>query len=407
MIISLLRVQSTEVKGSPKFRVGPERPSLRSLRSLRLNRTADDKPKPSLNPGVEGVSVRGFLSLFLLGLALAGLTGCSTLPRPGTSLPRKGDEIVVAGHFFHTGTPVVLWSDPGGYDAYRVERRFSALDQSSWETSKVAVAGLSTPNRYSLRTLGLTAAQIEQVRGGGWDLATLQSMVDQFVLHFDVTGTSRQCFKVLHDLRGLSVHFMLDLDGTIYQTLDLKEKAWHATTSNGRSVGIEIANIGAYPPGARGPLDEWYQADEKGRRKIVIPERLGATGQRTEKFVGRPARPEPVQGNVQGQDLVQYDFTPEQYRALIRLTATLSTVLPKIRCDYPRDSAGNLVTKKLPDDELARYSGLLGHYHVQSNKVDPGPAFQWDKVVNGARRLMRAGQGLDALRPATRLQSGR
>jgi len=38
-----------------------------------------------------------------------------------------------------------------------------------------------------------------------------------------------QCFKVLHDHRDLSVHFMLDLDGTIYQTLDLKERAWHAT----------------------------------------------------------------------------------------------------------------------------------------------------------------------------------
>ena len=53
---------------------------------------------------------------------------------------------------------------------------------------------------------------------------------------------------MLHDLRGLSVHFMLDLDGTIYQTLDLKEGAWHATVANGRSIGIEIANIGAYPP---------------------------------------------------------------------------------------------------------------------------------------------------------------
>ena len=34
---------------------------------------------------------------------------------------------------------------------------------------------------------------------------------------------------------------MLDVDGTIYQTLDVKERAWHATTSNTRAVGIEIA----------------------------------------------------------------------------------------------------------------------------------------------------------------------
>ena len=70
---------------------------------------------------------------------------------------------MVAGQFFHTGTPVVLWLDPGGYDAYRVERRFSAFDESSWETSKVVVKDLSSPNRYGLRKSGLTEDEIERV----------------------------------------------------------------------------------------------------------------------------------------------------------------------------------------------------------------------------------------------------
>jgi len=42
----------------------------------------------------------------------------------------------------------------------------------------------------------------------------------------------------------------------------------------------------------------------------------------------------------------------------------------------------------IPDDQLAAYHGLLGHYHVQDNKTDPGPAFQWDRVITGARSLM-------------------
>ena len=72
-------------------------------------------------------------------------TGCQNLPKPpGAHASRTGDEIVAAGQFFHTGTPVVLWMDPGGYDGYRVERRFSAYDESSWETSKVAVPSLTT-----------------------------------------------------------------------------------------------------------------------------------------------------------------------------------------------------------------------------------------------------------------------
>ena len=322
-------------------------------------------------------------------LSVLMLAGCATLPRPGAHAPRIGDEIVAAGQFFHTGTPVVLWLDPGGYDAYRVERRFSAYDESSWETSKVVSKALTTPNRYGLRKAVLDDAEVERVRGGGWDLPLLQEKVDQFVIHFDVSGTSRQCFKVLHDARCLSVHFMLDLDGTIYQTLDLKERAWHATTSNSRSIGIEIANIGAYSTADKGPLTEWYQRDADDQLRIVVPARFGETGIRTPGFVGRPARPELVKGPIQGRELVQYDFTPEQYAALTRLTAALCKMFPKLTCDFPRSADGTAVTYKLPDDELDRFRGVLGHFHIQSNKVDPGPAFQWDTVIDGARQLLR------------------
>jgi N-acetylmuramoyl-L-alanine amidase len=322
----------------------------------------------------------------MLGLA----TGCTSLPPSGTIAQRTGDEIVVAGQFVHTGTPVVLWMDPGGYDAYRVERRFSPIDESNWETSKVAAKDLATPNRFGLRQTVLTAEEAERVRGGGWDLPLLQKVVDQFVYHFDASGTSRQCFKVLHDIRGLSVHFMLDLDGTIYQTLDLKERAWHATIANGRSIGIEIANVGAFPKTQSVPINNWYRRGPDGKVHIEIPDEFDDGGLPTKSFVPQPARSEPIRGRIHGRELLQMDFTPEQYRALIKLTAAVCRVLPKIRCDYPRDSNGRLVTAKLSELEFANFQGLLGHYHVQENKVDPGPAFQWDYVVAGAQRLLNA-----------------
>lgn len=320
-------------------------------------------------------------------VAMLFISGCAH--RPGTLAKRSGDEIVVAGQLFHTGTKVVTWMDPGGYDAYRVERRFSAIEESSWEKTQGTVQDLTTPNRYSLRRGALSAPEAERLRGGGWDLATLQKVVDQFVLHYDVAGISKETFNVLHDHRGLSVHFMLDLDGTLYQTLDLKERARHATIANDRSIGIEIANIGAYPPDERQPLHEWYQRDAGGRPFIQVPARLGDPQFRTKGFTARPARPEPVRGVVQDIELMQYDLTPQQYAALIRLTAALAKIFPQIKLDYPRDASGQLVTRKLADDELAKYQGVLGHYHIQTNKTDPGPAFQWDKVINGARRLLR------------------
>jgi len=330
---------------------------------------------------------------FFTGMALALFaTGCSTLPREGKLEPRTGDEIVAAGQFFHTGTRVVLWLDPGGYDAYRVERRFAPIAESDWDTSHAKVKSLTSPNRYGLRRRGLTPEQIENVRGGGWDLPLLQSVVDQFVLHFDDCGTSRRCFQVLQDDRDLSVQFMLDLDGTIYQTLDLKERAWHATTSNDRSVGVEIANMGAFPAAGKNPFAEWYRTNADGQVCITIPKRFGDGGIRTKNFTGHPARNELVRGTIQGEDLVQYDYTPEQYAALTKLTAALCNIFPKLKCDYPKDAEEKLITRKLPDAALKNYAGVLGHFHVQTDKVDPGSAFEWKRVVGGAQSIL----GLDS-----------
>ncbi|RUL87091.1 peptidoglycan recognition protein family protein [Tautonia sociabilis] len=334
----------------------------------------------------------GLLSILALALVpVATARGQDSAPpptpiRPGTPLERTGDEIIVCGQLFHTTAPVVLWTDPGGYDAYRVERRFVPLDQAGWRESEAA--GLRSPVRFGLRGDRLTPDQVEQVRGGGWSLPLLQQVVDQFVIHYDVAGTSRTCFKVLHDLRGLSVHFMLDVDGTIYQTMDLKEAAYHATIANRRSIGIEIANMGAYPPGRAEALDRWYEKGPDGVTRLTIPGGAEAAGVRNLDASFLPDRPEPVVGTVRGMELVQYDLTPEQYDSLTRLTASLCTIFPKLECDYPRDASGNLITDTLSREDWESYRGLLGHYHVQTNKVDPGPAFQWDRVIEGARALM-------------------
>jgi hypothetical protein len=324
--------------------------------------------------------------LALLSIILAPSIALADGPKVGEPLERKGDEIVACGQLFHTTTRVVLWTDPGGYDAYRVERRFVPLDQAAWQATQAA--GIRNPNRFALRKADLSAEELERVRGGGWDLPLLRRVVDQFVIHFDARGTSRGCFDVLHDRRGLSVHFLLDLDGTFYQTLDLKEGAWHATKANSRSIGVEIANIGAFPVGGPDPLARWYGKDPDGSTRLLIPRDEPPDGPLFRAGTLRPARPDPVVGTIQGKELRQYDLTPQQYDALIKLTATLCTLFPQIHCDYPRDDSGRLIPRKLDDDRYRAHNGLLGHYHVQSNKVDPGPAFQWDRLVEGARALL-------------------
>jgi len=262
---------------------------------------------------------------------------------------------------------VVLWTDAGGYDAYSPELAFPQTPPSEPPQGLRFAPGRQ---RADGRMVTISAG-----------LAAGQEVVDQLVLHFDAAGTSRRCFRILHDVRKLSSHFLLDLDGTIYQTLDLAETAWHARSANPRSVGIEIANIGAYPPGETGPIDEWYVVDEQGVR-IRIPAELGDGGVRVVDFVGRPARPQLVHGAIQGQELVQYDFTPEQLLSLGRLAAGITRAFPRIGLDAPRstegEEKGEVRREALSEAQLASFRGILGHYHVSADKVDPGPAFDWE-----------------------------
>jgi len=361
------------------------------------------------------------MAAMVLG-GLLVLSGCKTgkVEQPAAGLQKRfGDEIVVAGQFYRTGAPVVTWMDQGGFDGYRVDRRFVKFEESSWEaTTRAIAAGKSdldpdSPARYNMRysraatrpTSPYTPEMLEQIRGGGWTLEQLQKHVDQFVLHYDVCGTSRQCFKVLHDMRGLSVHFMLDLDGTIYQTLDLKERTWHATRSNDRSIGIEIANMGSYSlKESVAVLAEWYKKDENGKTYIEIPKRFGGASSQRVPGVYRPARNQMVVGQVQGVTQRMYDLTPQQYDSLVKLTAALCDVFPEIKCDYPRDEEGKLITKTLTNEQWASFKGVLGHYHVQPDKSDPGVALQWDYVIDGARKVLE-GRGVE-VRTAERMSLG-
>ena len=402
---------------------------------------------------------RSAIRTFVIACPMAwiALSGCvrrpgtsSTTPRPTTATtpravvqPTVGlqqrfhDEIVVAGAFYRIGAPVVTWMDAGGYDAYRTGRHFAPWAEASYEaTTRQAAAdgsgdpGLAGPDRYGLRyardtmrmqrlagtrpadqdayvrdrfadptTRPLSPDELARVRNGGWTLDDLRRRIDQFVLHYDVAGLSSTCFRILHDERGLSVHFMLDIDGTIYQTCDLKEATWHATKANGRSIGIEIANVGSYTAAeTNAPLQQWYKKDAGGLTYIAVPERLGGRNATRVPGIYRPARNEPIVGQIRGVTQRMYDLTPQQYDSLIKLAAALADVFPQIRLDAPRGPDGKVLLRPLSDAEYDRFKGVLGHYHVQENKSDPGVALQWDLLLGQARTLLAARQASSATR---------
>lgn len=183
------------------------------------------------------------------------------------------------------------------------------------------------------------------------DFSTLQKVICQFAIHHDGCGSSKTTFHVLHDERGLSVHFLIDNDGTIYQTLDLAHCAYHAERINGISIGVELCNRGRVS--LDGPKYYANRGQSRNIRTITI----------------------------NNEKLEVWDYTQEQYQAMIALGKALARLFPNLPQVYPQNM-GLLINSTIEDVE--KFSGYLGHFHVTPTKWDPG-CFDFDKVMTQIR----------------------
>ncbi|HEV8320027.1 MAG TPA: N-acetylmuramoyl-L-alanine amidase [Myxococcota bacterium] len=68
-----------------------------------------------------------------------------------------------------------------------------------------------------------------------------RNVVKQFTQHHDAVGDALSLYRGMQK-GGNSVHFMLDYDGTIYQTCDLANQTGHIADFNPFSVGVEICH---------------------------------------------------------------------------------------------------------------------------------------------------------------------
>jgi N-acetyl-anhydromuramyl-L-alanine amidase AmpD len=137
--------------------------------------------------------------------------------------------------------------------------------------------------------------------------------------------------------RELSVHLMLDADGTVYQALDLAiVSAYHAGPVNQRSVGVEICNP------VRIERNKWCH----------------------------PPRPVVDDPGVNGdQRKLRLDFYPIQKSRVVELAEAVSAAFGIPRA-LPRAADGSVMPAKLRDP--SQFRGTCGHYHVSATKDDPG-----------------------------------
>jgi|2_EtaG_2_1085320.scaffolds.fasta_scaffold06797_4 peptidoglycan hydrolase-like protein with peptidoglycan-binding domain len=162
-----------------------------------------------------------------------------------------------------------------------------------------------------------------------------------FVNHWDVCLSSTSCQRVL-DRRGASVHFLIDNDGTIYQTLDMQHGAWHAGSErvNRASVGVEISN--AYYT----KYQNWYEKNGFGERPLVKD--AWVHGRKLDEFT---------------------DFYPVQIQALKALWKAIHKAT-EIPYEAPQNQFGSTSTKYEQDVKYGNFSGFISHYHVSKNKID-------------------------------------
>lgn len=177
-----------------------------------------------------------------------------------------------------------------------------------------------------------------------------RASIDQVILHHDGMKTAAGCFRVLKN-RGLSTHLIIEADGTIYQTLDLGFVAFHAAGRNSGSIGIDLNNP-------------------------IRPDRL-PRGQ------SAASRGGVARGRINGGPVASLGYTGAQYESLIAILRALGGVFPELaNLTAPVGDDGKVLTNVLDDPG---FKGLVGHMHVSATKWDPGPGFDWERVLIGVR----------------------
>ena len=198
---------------------------------------------------------------------------------------------------------------------------------------------------------------------GGMDLRAyhgphrLRQAVRMLMLHWDGCLTSRQCYHVLLE-RELSVQFLLDADGMLYQCADLLAWCYHGGPSvNQWSVGVEICNPVM--------LDRQVH-DPYGNERPVVEELEAHTNGRVRRL----------------------GFTAAQHATVARLAGWLNDQLG-IPLQAPRAGFGGTMATLNPADVDTgvvqavvdgSFRGIVGHFHASDNKIDPGFSL-WPTVI--------------------------
>jgi N-acetyl-anhydromuramyl-L-alanine amidase AmpD len=192
------------------------------------------------------------------------------------------------------------------------------------------------------------------------DYVAVATPKNLIVIHFTAGQSARSAFDTWRsDPRRIATAYIVDLDGTIYETFDPRYWASHLGIKGGpdhdkRSIGIEIANVG--------PLT---RSDDKKSLTWWVGQAF-CTLEQTTRYRQSPYR---------GHDY--YAAFPDA-----QMTAVRGLV------GYLQDRFS--IAKELPplarrdefdDTFFASFRGVATHANFRKDKFDIGPAFSWDGLA--------------------------
>ena len=268
-------------------------------------------------------------------------------------------NLIIGGKVFKTEAPIVNYTEGPKWDATKEHCFVTETEPNPYAPDKCLPSG--EPGKYfpygknkawdqlgkKLTIRSSTRAPLRRLPGGGKTprYEDVKGVIKQFLIHHDGCETADMCFTVLQNERGLSCHFLVDNDGTIFQTLDLGLQGFHGGGLNDYSIGVELCN--------RGDAAAWPDYYSRKNRSRNV----------------RPCK-------INGHTIKSFDFTDEQWRSMVALSRALLRYLPNLTTDYPQSSPGVQSWDTIqPFSKIYHSPGFLGHYHMTNQKWDPGP---WD-----------------------------
>lgn len=175
--------------------------------------------------------------------------------------------------------------------------------------------------------------------------------IKMFVNHWDACLNSKSCGAIINK-RGLSMHFLIDNDGTVYQMLDMQDAAWQCGDKkvNKHSLGVEVSNA-FYTK-----YQDWYIKNGFGERPVI--ERSFVNGFNVGKHLGF------------------YDVQLQALAALWEAVSFSTNTELKI-----------LESRKVENEVLeCNFSGFVNHFNIKKRKIDCA-SLNMQRVLEEAQRI--------------------